>query len=296
MKVGAGMSHLQKIKATFASYPFVAVFFTWGLILAVAYGLLSLHLAYQTDQARKGGIEMIQELSRKIGLPLLEKNTDLLQSAVTEVGQKPGVLLTWVVDHQNKVVAFAGNNQILPLGRDADGRAGDVDIWQAESAVPPSYFNLVSAVNYSGIRIGRIFLTIAPEVRSDPQAQFMRLVVLSGLFMLVLVAAFYHRQLSTVASRVSGILRPRDPETLDLSGSELTCPLCGMPQPLSQGVFEHGETDTLVLRTPPGADSSGMRTGTGKIFLHEMGGRKDLAWVRQRIILRCTDIIRLLSK
>jgi hypothetical protein len=39
-----------------------------------------------------------------------------------------------------------------------------------------------------------------------------------------------------------------------------------------------------------------MRTGTGKIFLHETGDRKDLAWIKQRIILRCTEIIRLLSK
>jgi hypothetical protein len=296
MKVGTGMNHLQKIKTTFASYPFVAVFFTWGLILAVAYVLLSLHLAYQNDQAKKGGTEMIQELSKKVGLPLLEKNTDLLQSAVAEVGQKPGVLLTWVVDHQNKVVAFAGNSQILPHARASDGRAGDVDIWQVESAIPPTYYNLVSAVTYSGIRIGRIFLTIAPAAGSDPQAHFMRLVVLSGLFMLILVAAIYHGQLATFASKVSGTLRPRDPETLDLSGSEITCPLCGKPQSLSQGVFEHGDTDALVLLTPPGVDSSGMRTGAAKIFLHEMGGRKDLAWIKQRIILRCTEIIRLLSK
>ncbi len=298
MKVGTGMNHLQKIKATFASYPFVAVFFTWGLILAVAYVLLSLHLAYQTDQAKKGGIEMIQELSKKVGLPLLEKNTDLLQSAVAEVGQKPGVLFTWVVDHQNKVVAFAGNNQILPHDRASDGKAGDVDIWQAESAIPPTYFNLVSAVTYSGIRIGRIFLTIAPDARSDPQAYFMRLVVLSGFFMLVLVVAFYHRQLTEFASKVSGILRPRDPETLDLSGSEVTCPLCGKPQPLSQGVFANGDTAALVLLTSPFVGFGGMRmrTGTGKIFLHETGDRKDLAWIKQRIILRCTEIIRLLSK
>jgi hypothetical protein len=226
---------------------------------------------------------------------LLEKNTDLLQSAVAEVGQKPGVLFTWVVDHQNKVVAFAGNNQILPHDRASDGKAGDVDIWQAESAIPATYFNLVSAVTYSGIRIGRIFLTIAPDARSDPQAYFMRLVVLSGFFMLVLVVAFYHRQLTEFASKVSGILRPRDPETLDLSGSEVTCPLCGKPQPLSQGVFANGDTSALVLLSSPFVDSGGMRTGTGKLFLHETGDRKDLAWIKQRIILRCTEIIRLLS-
>jgi hypothetical protein len=126
----------------------------------------------------------------------------------------------------------------------------------------------------------------------------MRLVVLSGFFMLVLVVAFYHRQLTEFASKVSGILRPRDLETLDLSGSEVTCPLCGKPQPLSRGVFANGDTAALVLLTSPFVDFGGirMRTGTGKIFLHETGDRKDLAWIKQRIILRCTEIIRLLSK
>jgi len=74
--------------------------------------------------------------------------------------------------------------------------------------------------------------------------------------------------------------------------------LCGRPQPLSQNVFEHDNTAAPVLLTSPFVDfdSMRMRTGTGKIFLHETGDRKDLAWIRQRIILRCTEIIRLLSK
>jgi hypothetical protein len=154
----------------------------------------------------------------------------------------------------------------------------------------------MSAVTYSGIRIGRIFLTIAPDARSDPQAYFMRLVVLSGFFMLVLVVAFYRRQLTEFASKVFGILRPHDPQTVDLSGSEVTCPLCGKPQPLSQGVFEHGDTDAPVLLTSPFVDFGSMRRGTGTIFLNDMGDRKDLTWIKQRIILRCTEIIRLLSK
>jgi hypothetical protein len=71
--------------------------------------------------------------------------------------------------------------------------------------------------------------------------------------------------------------------------------LCGKPQPLSQGVFANGDTAALVLLSSPFVDSGGMRTGTGKLFLHETGDRKDLAWIKQRIILRCTEIIRLLS-
>ena len=105
---------LQKIKATFASYPVLAVLCTWGLIMAIAYPLLVLQVAFQTDQAKRGGIEMIQQLSKKMSLPLLEKNTDQLQAVLAEAGQKPGVLLAWAVDHQNSVVAFTARDPFWP--------------------------------------------------------------------------------------------------------------------------------------------------------------------------------------
>jgi hypothetical protein len=290
------MNLLQKIKATMASYPFVAVFCTWWLIMAVAYLVLSLQVALHTDSARKTGIEMVQQLSKKLSLPLLEKNMDQLQTVLAEAGQKAGVVLAWVVDHQNKVVAFTGSDQLLPAPRASDTRVGEVDVWQAEASAPPSYLNMVSAVSYAGTRIGKISLTLAPDVRGDFKDQFMRIVVLSGLFILVLTAALYRRQLTDLAARVAGSRRAKSVETADFANASVSCPLCGNVRSFSKNVFEPADPDAIpVVSLTRAQPAKGARTGSGTVHLHEVGAREDLAWFKRRVILRCTDIIRVLS-
>jgi len=105
---------LQRIKSIFAAYPFVTVLCTWLLIVLVAYGFMSLHHAYQVEKARKIGLEAVQDVARRAGLPLLEKNADALQAALAETVLKPGILLAWLTDHQNRVVALVGSDQLLP--------------------------------------------------------------------------------------------------------------------------------------------------------------------------------------
>jgi len=290
------MSILQKIKATFASYPFVAVICTWILILAVAYLLLSLQVALHTDKAKKAGIETIQQLSKKASLPLLEKNVDRLQSVVTEAGQQPGVVMAWVVDHQNKVVAFTGSDQFLPTPKAADTRAGDVDVWQAEASTPYPRFNLVSAVSYAGTRIGRIHLSLAADAGGDFKGQFMRILVLSGLFVLALTAALYRRQLSAFASGATGGRRAESPETADFANASVACPLCGGLRPFSKDVFQPKDPDAIPAVFPAGPDpGKKTRTEPAVVHLHELETRSDLAWYKRRVILRCADIIRILS-
>lgn len=290
------MSILQKIKATFAAYPFVAVFCTWLLITAVAYLFLSLHVALHTDRAKKAGIELIQQLSKKTSVPLLEKNMDQLQSMLTEACQKPGVVLAWVVDHQNKVVAFTGSDQLLPPPRASDTRAGEVDVWQAEADVPSTRFNLESAISYAGTRIGRAHLTLAPDARGDFKDQFMRILVLSGLFVLLLTAALYRRQLTAFASRAAGGRRAESAETANLANASVACPLCGNLRPFSKDAFEPEDPDAIPAVSLAGAEpGKGSRTGSAIVRLHELGTREDLAWYKRRIILRCADIIRILS-
>jgi hypothetical protein len=290
------MSILHKIKATFAAYPFVAVFCTWWLIMAVAYLLLSLQVALHADRAKKAGIEMVQQLSKKISLPLLEKNMDQLQAALAEAGQKPGVVLAWVADHQNKVVAFAGSDPLLPPPRASDTRAGDVDVWQAGASAPSTYLNMVSAVSYAGTRIGRISLTLAPDAGGDFKDQFMRIVVLSGLFILILTAGLYRRQLADLASKVAGSRRAEAVETADFANASVSCPLCGNTRSFSKNVFEPADPDAIPVVSLIGAPpAKGARSGSGTVHLHEVAAREDLSWFKRRVILRCADIIRTLS-
>lgn len=193
---------LQRIKSTFAAYPFVTVLCTWVLIMAVAYALMSLLHVYQVDQARKTGLEAVQDVARRAGLPLLEKNTDALQSALAEAALKPGVLLAWIADHQNRIVALAGSERIFPAA--ADLKNQEVDVRQSDSPLPAVHFNVIAPVTYAGTRIGRIGLSVAPDARSDPKDHFMRVVVLSGVFVLVLMAALYHRQVARLFRHWSG--------------------------------------------------------------------------------------------
>jgi len=290
------MSILQKIKATFASYPVVAVFCTWVLIMAVAYPLLVLQVAFQTDKAKRGGIEMIQQLSKKISLPLLEKNTGQLQTMLAEAGQKPGVLLAWAVDHQNQVVAFTAREPFLPPAGTSDSGVGEVDVYQTEEFLPTAYFNLVSPITYAGTRVGRVSLLLAPDTRSDFKTQFVRVVILSGLLVLALMAALYHRQFAALASRMSDRGRHNRTAAADLATSSFACPLCGQAQPFSKEAFEPANFDGQAVVFSAGSGSPRGTPAAGRsVFLNELGGREDLAWIKRRIILRCADIIRILS-
>jgi len=290
------MSMLQKIKATFASYPVVAVFCTWGLIMAVAYPLLVLQVAFQTDKAKRGGIEMIEQLARKMSLPLLEKNADQLQAMLTEAGQKPGVLLAWAVDHQNSVVAFTARDPFWPSAGTPDSRSGEVDVWQTAEFLPSAYFNLVSPITYAGTRIGRVFLALAPDAHSDFKTQFVRVVVLSGVLVLMLMVALYYRQFAAFASRMSDRRQQNLAAAANLATSRFACPLCGQAQPFSKEAFEaaHVDPQAVVFAAASGS-SRGTPAGGQGVFLNELGGREDLAWIKRRIILRCADIIRILS-
>jgi hypothetical protein len=264
--------------------------------MAMAYPLLVLQVAFQTDQTKRAGIEMIQQLSKKMSLPLLEKNTDQLQAMLAEARQKPGVLLAWAVDHQNSVVAFTARDPLWPSAKSSDSRPGEVDVWQTEEFLPTAYFTLVSPITYGGTQIGRVFVSLAPDARSDFKTQFVRLVILSGLLVLILMIALYHRQFAAFASRMSDRRQQYLAAAAELANSNLACPLCGQAQPFSKEAFEPGNFDArAVVFSAASGSTRGTPAATEGVFLNELGGREDLVWIKRRILLRCADIIRVLS-
>jgi hypothetical protein len=282
---------IQRIKSVFAAYPFVTVLCTWLIIVLVAYGFMSLHYAYQLEKARKTGMEAVQDVARRAGLPLLEKNADALQAVLAEAGLKPGILLAWVADHQNRVVALAGSDQILPPPSAGEPRGQEVDVRQPELPLPAVHFNLVAPVSYAGTRIGRVGMSVAPDARSDPKEHFTRVVVLSGFFVLALMAALYHRQIARLFRGLGDGWDDGAP-ALDLARTQITCPLCGRDQTFARDIFdipEAAELNLVTLSAQPG----GIRPQV--VRLDEAARRKDVAWIRQRIVTRCAEVIRLLS-
>lgn len=291
------MNTLQKVKATLASYPILAVFLTWWLIMAVAYLFLSLQVAVQSDRAQKSGIEMTRQLSKTLSLPLLEKNSSQIQSVLAEVGQKPGVVVAWVVDHQNQVVAFTGGEHLLPpLGASAT-QAGDVDVRHVQTNAMSDYLNLVSAVSYAGTPIGRISVTLSPDAQGDFKDHFMRIAFLSGLLILGLTGAVYRRQLTAFVSQFSCGWRSEEIEASEWENAMVSCPLCGTTQPFSKDVFRPEEFEAIPAVSFPAEPEHRRQAAAGPrvVHLHEAGKREDLAWFKRRVVQRCADIIRTLS-
>ncbi|MFO7707174.1 MAG: hypothetical protein R6V84_03300 [Desulfobacterales bacterium] len=290
------MSNLKKIKTALVQHPLLAIFCTWWLIMAAAYLLISLQDALQKERSRKSGIEMMQLLSKRISLPLLEKDMGQIRSALADAAQRPGVALAWALDHQDQVLALAAGEKILPPPPASDIRTGEVEVRDANPVLAAPHLNLISPVTFAGTRIGKVSATVAPDAGSDHEALFSRVIVLSGLFFLVLAGALYGHRLTSFSASFRKSRRPIDPGTSGPLRSTVSCPLCGQTHPLSRDLFGASSLDDL-----PAVSTSGVEQTTGPetkgeiIRWHEVGAREDLAWFRRRAILRCAEIIRVLS-
>ncbi len=264
--------------------------------MAVAYTLLSLQAALQTERSRKSGIEMMQQLSKRISLPLLEKDMEQIRSVLADAAQKPGVVLAWALDHQNQIVAFTGSDKILSPERTSDIRVGDVEVWNARLYGATPYLNLVSPVSFAGTRIGKISATLAPDVSDEFQPLFFRVIVLSGLFFLVLIVALYRRQITACGATVWNHRRPIEPSSPGLNHARFSCPLCGHRHLFSRDLFEASNLDTAPAVISPAVEPEpDPKAGGGIVQWRDVGGREDLAWFKRRAILRCAEIIRVLS-
>ncbi|MGE5258035.1 MAG: hypothetical protein ACM3KE_15255, partial [Hyphomicrobiales bacterium] len=81
-----------------------------------------------------------------------------------------------------------------------------------------------------------------------------------------------------------------------LAQSSFACPLCGQARPFSKEAFESANVNAqAVIFSAPTGSSRSSPGGDRAVFLNQLGSREDLAWIKRRIILRCTDIIRVLS-
>jgi hypothetical protein len=76
----------------------------------------------------------------------------------------------------------------------------------------------------------------------------------------------------------------------------VACPLCGNLRPFSKDVFEPKDPDAIPAVSLAGEEpGKGAGTGPAAVLLNEVGTREGLAWYKRRVILRCADIIRILS-
>lgn len=268
----------------------------WWLVMLLVYAILTLRVNRLKSNLRQSGVDITQEFSNLVSLPLLENNSQSIAKLLTDAASRTDVIYASVVDHRNKVVAFTGTGHLMPDMTEAARSVDKVSMWEGGFASHARNLNFVSDINYSGTKIGEIFIGLSTPETFQTRKQFIFIAVASCLILLLVVAVFRYQTIKEFMIKYIDTKRPRAAMQPTADSTLINCPLCGTQQPLSRKLFKQSSLDKFMstrdwkFDSNPGSDADSKRLPT-------QGPEKkgDLSWVKRQIILRCTEIINKLA-
>jgi len=264
----------------------------WWLVMLLVYAIFTLRVNSLKGELRQSGIDITQEFSNLVSLPLLENNSVSIAKLLTDAASRAGVIYASVVDHRNKVVAFTGTGHLMPDMTEAARSVDKVSMWEGGFASHARILNFVSDITYGGTKIGEIFIGLSTPEMFQSRKQFIFIAVSSCLILLILVAVFRYQTIKAFIIKYLDFNRTGAAMDPTVNDTLINCPLCGTQQPLSRRVFKQSSlhkflsTGDWKLESNPGSNADSKRLDT-----QELGKKEDLSWVKRQIILRCTEII-----
>ncbi len=270
--------------------------FVWWLAMLIAYSILSLRVNHLKDRLRNTGIEITSQFANLVSQPLLENDSQSIHRLLTEAASKSGVFYASVVDHRDKVVAFTGTGHLMPDMTATARSIEKVSIREGGFASHARIVNFVSDITYAGTKIGEIFIGLSTPGAIQTQKLFMIIAVVSGLFLLGLIIVFYYPSIRASLATILNF----SPSTIEVDtgakGAPVVCPLCGTRNPLSKTIFKQSNLDPFLT-----GGTSTQKTNKSAVADNPEKNRQplttsdDSSWLKRRIILRCTEIIKKLT-
>ena len=265
----------------------------WWLVMLVAFSIITLRVNHLKSELRETGVEITQEFSNLVSLPLLERNSQSISTLLTDAVNRTEVIYASVVDHRNKVIAFTGTGHLMPDRTDAVRSVEKVAMWEGGFASHARILNFVSDVTYAGTKIGEIFIGLHTPETFLTRKQFLFIAVLSSLILLFFIAVFRYQTIKTYFSEYLNLNRPSTTIDPALHEKAILCPLCGTQQPASGRLFKRSALDKfLKIADPKHVTNPEGLAESKRNHLPEQAGKEDLSKVRRQIILRCTEIIK----
>jgi hypothetical protein len=264
--------------------------------MAITYTTVAIRIYRIKNKIKESGIEIVLESSRLVSLALLEKDVETLHRLLRDATKGLGVVYASVVDHRNNVVAFTGAEHLLPDMTGAGRSIENVSIREGEFATHSKILNFASEITYAGTKIGEIFVGLSVTEGVRLRSRFIIVAVSSGLIILLVIVTLHFRSIRSKLAKFEDSTRT-SLVTASISGKpRVTCPLCGMQKPLSDRVFSHPQLDGLSIIEASEHEPDGGEPAEAKgINLTELAERKDFSWVKQQVLMRCTEIIRRLA-
>lgn len=290
------MDSIQRYWTYLRTRPSILALVVWLIAMVITYSIIAIRIDRIKDKMRKSGIEITLESSKLVNLALLENDVQTIHTLLLDATKRSDVVYASVVDHRNKVVAFTGVGHLLPDMAGAGRSIKNVSIWEGEFANFPKILNFVSEITYAGTKIGAFFVGLSATEVLRLRNRFIIVAVSSGLVLLFVISTLHFRSIRSILMKF-GDFKRTEPVMVSISKKpRVTCPLCGMQKPLSNRVFSHPKLDRLFIIEASKYEPGGGEPADSKgINLSELAERKDLSWIKSRVILRCTEIIRKLA-
>ncbi len=268
----------------------------WWLVMLIAYSILSLRVNHLKNRLKDSGVALTSEFANLASLPLLEKNSQSIHKLLTEAANRSGVIYVSVVDHRNKVVAFTGTGHLMPDISATARTDAKVSIREGGFASHAKIVNFVSDITYAGTKIGEIFIGLSTPEAIQTRKIFTIFAVVSGLLLLVLIILFRYQSIRESVVKILNFGHSTAEIDAGAKRTPVVCPLCGTRNQLSATIFRQSNLDHFLTS----------RTWTQKLNIHSVADNPakeaqlltksdDLSWLKRRIILRCTEIIKKLT-
>jgi hypothetical protein len=274
----------------------ILIFLVWWVLMVAAYVFTNARIDSIKDTKRESGIEIIQEFSKLISVPLLERNIHTVHSRLVDVAKKADVVLAWVTDHQNEIVALTGTEQLLPIMASPARVGHPVSFWESDFTNHKKILNFTSDLIYAGTKIGKIYIALSAAETVRPKNQFKIVAVSSFLILLLFIIAMRYRILVMIPEKLKHVYwRIRKPD-LNLDEAVVICPLCGSEKPFSYEIFKHSNPNGRlnIMGSKHLAKVKGFADEKVLEF-SEQTEKEVLSWMKRQVILRCTEIIKKLA-
>jgi hypothetical protein len=268
----------------------------WWLAMLMVYLVIAIGINHRKGQLRESGIEITNEFSKLVSLPLLERNSQSIHKLLTDAANKANVIYASVVDHRNKVVAFTGTGHLMPDMTEAARSVDKVSMWEGGFASHARILNFVSEITYAGTKIGEIFIGLSTPRSFQTQKQFAIIAVSSSLILLFLIIILRYQSIRTFIGKHLNLNHPNSAMDSMVKVSGITCPLCGTRNAPSNTLFSKSNIDKfLAIRDSKHGVNDGDIAEFSKNNPRKLSKTEDFSWIRRRIILRCTEIIKKLT-
>jgi hypothetical protein len=268
----------------------------WWLAMLIVYSVISLRINHRKGKLRQSGVEITNEFSKSVSLPLLERNSQSIHTLLTDAANKANVIYASVVDHRNKVVAFTGTGHLMPDMTEGASSIEKVSIWEGGFASHARILNFVSEITYGGTKIGEIFIGLSTPESFQTQKTFAIIAISSSLILLILIIIMRYQSIRTFLGKSLNVNDSNTKMDSIAKRSGITCPLCGTQNASSDTLFSPSNLDKfLVMGNAKNSANHKDIADASKNNPQKLAKTDDFSWMRRQIILRCTEIIKKLT-